>query len=224
MARRSVADETQASVLLRARRRCCICFGLNRDTSIKQGQLAHLDGDASNSGEDNVAFLCFDHHDRYDSATSQSKNYTIAEVCRYRTELHEAIGLAFASPVAFGDASVCPPDEFSGHYIRMGEVDESAELTVAPFPGHRYHVSGIALWGTSREQGPRIGDLDFVADMREGVLEYMSTSPSVRRYRAILTFTGGGLTVSEENWLGMFGLNVRFTGRVCTSHLTSAAS
>jgi hypothetical protein len=69
------------------RRRCCVCFGLNADRREKKGQVAHLDGDPSNNSLDNLAFLCLEHHDQYDSRTSQSKGLTIDEVKKYRDEL-----------------------------------------------------------------------------------------------------------------------------------------
>lgn len=87
--RKKVSDATQAEVLVKSRRRCCICFGLNRDDSIKRGQIAHVDKDSSNSVEDNLVFLCFDHHDGFDSTTRQSKNLTQAEVKAYRDELYQ---------------------------------------------------------------------------------------------------------------------------------------
>jgi hypothetical protein len=40
---------------------------------------------------DNPAFLCFEHHDRYDSKTSQSKNFSIAELKAYRDELYRGV-------------------------------------------------------------------------------------------------------------------------------------
>lgn len=58
---------------------------------MKTGQIAHLDGDRSNSTVDNFAFLCLVHHDQYDSRTSQSKNLTIEEVKAYRTELYDQV-------------------------------------------------------------------------------------------------------------------------------------
>ena len=64
-----------------------ICFGLHRDESIKKGQIAHLDGNPSNYRVDNLAFLCLEHHDLFDSTTSQSKNLTIPEVKVFRKEL-----------------------------------------------------------------------------------------------------------------------------------------
>lgn len=72
-------------------RRCCVCFGVQMDMSVKKGQIAHLDGDPSNSDFDNLAYLCMPHHDDYDSKTSQSKGLTIHEVKNYRTLLYEAI-------------------------------------------------------------------------------------------------------------------------------------
>jgi hypothetical protein len=86
--RKRVADAIQADVLVKSRRRCCVCFGLSRDEEVKQGQIAHLDHDPSNKRESNLAFMCLPHHDQYDSKTSQSKNLTETEVRRYREELY----------------------------------------------------------------------------------------------------------------------------------------
>jgi hypothetical protein len=82
---------TEAEVLIHSRRRCCICFGLRRDVGVKKGQIAHLDGNNTNSTPDNLAFLCFEHHDEFDSSTSQSKNFTLEEVKKYRSELYEKV-------------------------------------------------------------------------------------------------------------------------------------
>jgi len=87
MARKKINIDVEADILVESRRRCCICYGLNRDLNIKTGQIAHLDKDNTNNKYDNLAFLCFKHHDQYDSKTSQSKNFTIKEVKRYREEL-----------------------------------------------------------------------------------------------------------------------------------------
>lgn len=87
---RSNLDETtQAGVLKRSRRRCCICYGLHRDLDIKQGQIAHLDKNCSNNASENLVFLCLDHHDQYDTRTSQSKGFRQKEVKSYRSELDE---------------------------------------------------------------------------------------------------------------------------------------
>lgn len=86
--RKKATDEVITEVLTRSRRRCCLCYGLNRDAEIKQGQVAHLDQNRDNNRPDNLAFLCLSHHDLYDSQTSQSKGFTISEVKVYRDELY----------------------------------------------------------------------------------------------------------------------------------------
>ncbi|NQU76069.1 MAG: hypothetical protein HQ546_07145 [Planctomycetes bacterium] len=92
MAKRiTIPKKIEKEVLTKSRRRCCICFGLNADDSVRQGQLAHLDQKRTNNDPDNLAFLCFDHHNQYDSKPSQSKNFTIQEVKRYRKQLYDHI-------------------------------------------------------------------------------------------------------------------------------------
>ncbi len=84
MGRKAITKGTETEVLLLSRRRCCVCYRLNRDINIKPGQIAHLDGNQNNSTFDNLAYLCLPHHDQYDSSTSQSKNFTITEVKRFK--------------------------------------------------------------------------------------------------------------------------------------------
>ena len=210
MAREPISPAIQADVLLKSRRRCCICFGLNRDTSLKQGQIAHLDRDNANSVEENLAFLCFDHHDQYDSTTRQSKNLTLLELKRFRSELYSAIGMAFAAEVRFGNVNGAV-DDWSGHYIRNGDY-ESAELKVTRLSDGRYHVKGLALWGKRRKNGPHLGELDFIAEAQRGVIKYSETHLEGKAYKAVLTFSEKGLTLAEESWAGMFGMNVNFGG------------
>ncbi|KAB0671067.1 hypothetical protein F6V30_00295 [Oryzomonas sagensis] len=209
MPRKHVKSSTQAAVLVRARRRCCICFGLNRDTTLKQGQIAHLDQNPANDVEDNLAFLCFNHHNQYDSTYRQSKNFTIDEVKHFREELHEAIRRAFSVVVSFGEAQV-NLSGVSGHYIRGGEY-ESADLTIQRLDNGQYHVSGLALWGTTREFGPNIGELDFIAELKDDMIIHTETFLD-RTYCVVLRFIDDYLTVTEQSWAGMFGLNVNFSG------------
>ena len=89
MPRRKIAQSTQTEVFVLSRRRCCVCYGLNHDAAVKKGQLAHLDGNPSNNVLDNLAYLCFDHHDELDTKPSQSKGLTVLEVRRYRNDLYE---------------------------------------------------------------------------------------------------------------------------------------
>lgn len=211
MARTPVSKADEAKILLTSRRRCCICFGLNRDTAIKQGQIAHLDRNSSNSVLDNLAFMCFDHHDQYDSTTRQSKNFTPPEVKEFRSELHKAVALAFGSEVAFGEVKASF-DPVAGHYIRGGDF-ESAELTIKKLADGSYHVSGLALWGKTRAHGPNMGDLDFVSELVDGTMAYSFCDASRAEYLVKLTFKDGRLDVSEEKWVGVFGMNVNFSGQ-----------
>lgn len=211
MSRKSISQTVQAEVLLESRRRCCICYGLSRDTSIKQVQIAHLDKDSSNNSKYNLAILCINHHDQYDSRTSQSKNFTLQEIEQFRAELLEAIESAFGNKVQFGEAKL-PDSSIIGHYVRDGNYD-SAEIRVQKLGTGQHHVSGEALWGIQREYGPNVGDLDFIAKLdSNSVISYPKESYGGAVYKARLAFNSGNLTVSEENWVGMFGMNVMFSG------------
>lgn len=88
MVRPTIQTDTVTEVLLRSRRRCCLCFGLDGNFEQKQGQVAHLDQNRNNNSPGNLAFLCLVHHDAYDSRTSQSKGFTIEEARAYREALY----------------------------------------------------------------------------------------------------------------------------------------
>lgn len=89
--RAAIRPDVIADVLVSSRRRCCICFALAGDFEEKKGQLAHLDRDATSSAIENLVFLCLEHHDEYDSRTSQSKGLSVEEVRRYRAQLERFI-------------------------------------------------------------------------------------------------------------------------------------
>jgi hypothetical protein len=65
---REAPEELVTEVLVRSRRRCALCFGLERRDAVVKGR------------------LCLDHHDQFDSRTSQSKGLTIPELVRHRRE------------------------------------------------------------------------------------------------------------------------------------------
>jgi hypothetical protein len=87
VSRAKIPPDIVADVVVSSRRRCCICFALSGDSAEKKGQVAHLDHDPANNAVENLAFLCLEHHDQYDSRTSQSKGLTVDEVRRYRGQL-----------------------------------------------------------------------------------------------------------------------------------------
>jgi len=95
MARQPIPEETQKRVLMKSRRRCCLCFWLHGTDEVQKGQIAHLDGDNENSAEENLAFLCFDHHDDYDGKTRLAKGLKENEVRQWRNELYKEMEYRF---------------------------------------------------------------------------------------------------------------------------------
>ena len=205
MKRRPVPSATESHVLLATRRRCAICFGLNRDTSIRSGQIAHLDGDRSNHSASNLAFLCLDHHDQFDSRTSQSKNLTVSEVRAFRDELSSALAIAWSAPASFGTQLLS--DEVTGRYAWSGSR-ATAELQLLLVSPSRARVEGFATWGRA-ELGAHTGELSFEADLSPQGLTY---SDPEGQYHLHLRFSPGRLIASERGALGYFGLNVSFAG------------
>ena len=77
------------TVLIKSRRRCCLCVFLENDSSKKQGRIAHLNHDPADNSQENLVYLCLPHHDEYDTRSSQSKGLTEQEVTHYRDLLHD---------------------------------------------------------------------------------------------------------------------------------------
>jgi hypothetical protein len=86
-----IPAEAQKAVLVRSRRRCCLCFGLEFDASYKDIQIAHVDHNRNNNKEDNLAALCLVHHNVYDSKPSQSKGFTAQELRHHREQLYATL-------------------------------------------------------------------------------------------------------------------------------------
>lgn len=89
-----VADE----VLVACRRKCCLCYYLLDNPAPRKGQIAHLNKKRSDNRLENLVWLCFDHHDEFDSTTRQSKGVTIGEVRTYRDRLIAELAAAFGHP------------------------------------------------------------------------------------------------------------------------------
>jgi hypothetical protein len=89
--RKKTFPDVETAVLAKSARRCTLCFHLKGDLTEKHGQIAHLDDDRTNRKEDNLAWMCLDHHSLYDSKTKQHKNYTIHEVKAARTKLYDLV-------------------------------------------------------------------------------------------------------------------------------------
>jgi hypothetical protein len=88
--RKKIPQKIETDVLVRSKRKCCLCYFLENDFATKVGQIAHLDHNPSNNIFDNLVWLCFEHHNQYDGKTSQSKNFQINEVKIYREKLYKS--------------------------------------------------------------------------------------------------------------------------------------
>lgn len=119
--RAPLSSDVEAQVLDLSRRRCALCFHLDGYDKQKKGQIAHLDRRRSESSQDNLVFLCLDHHSEYDSTTRQHKNFTIAEVRDARTKLHEWVAKAF------------PSNSSKPGFVERGKGSSAPHL--APLPG-----------------------------------------------------------------------------------------
>lgn len=89
--RKKIPDSVQAQILIESKRRCCLCFHFSKDLEIKTGQIAHLNKKNHDHRVENLAFLCFKHHDDYDSTRSQSKGITRLEVIHAKQSLIEEL-------------------------------------------------------------------------------------------------------------------------------------
>jgi hypothetical protein len=156
MVRKAVPQETQVEVLAACRRRCAICFGLNRDKAIKPGQIAHLDRDAANPSFDNLVFLCLEHHDQFDSKTSQSKGLTSDEVRRFREELATAIKHEYHPPtpnlISDTGTPALAPQRLTIREKSASEILSNLEGITLSYQ-FREKVDGLYLGRWTREPG-----------------------------------------------------------------------
>lgn len=138
MARKRIDAVTIEQVLIASRRRCCICYGLEGDLTIKQGQIAHLDRNHANNHLGNLAFLCLNHHDQYDSRTSQSKGWTIQEVKRFQGDLERQLSSmgSLPSPKAVQEEPSTEPSEqplsppITTQFVQTREFEVVAEIPI----------------------------------------------------------------------------------------------
>ncbi len=100
--RKRSKDPVVADLLIKTRRRCCLCVYLDGNVNRRRVQIAHIDGNRSNSIGENLVPLCLDHHDEFDSRTSQSKGLTQHEIRAYRERL--------MSEIADGTLEIGPPE------------------------------------------------------------------------------------------------------------------
>jgi hypothetical protein len=55
-----------------------------------------------------------------------------------------------------------------------------------------------------------MGTLEFSADLEGAVIRH--SEDEERGHELVIVFTADGLDVTEENWVGVYGMNVSFVG------------
>ncbi|MCC6186112.1 MAG: HNH endonuclease, partial [Chitinophagaceae bacterium] len=81
--RKKIPDAIAASVMFKSDLKCCIC-------SNKGDHIHHLDGNRNNNSIENLALLCFSHHDSASIKNSLSRKLSKDVIIKYRT-LHYSV-------------------------------------------------------------------------------------------------------------------------------------
>jgi uncharacterized protein YecT (DUF1311 family) len=104
-----------------------------------------------------------------------------------------------------------------GNYSWYGA--SQAFLTVEKVKENRYHISGDCYYGVGRKYGPNMGDLDFVASLKNGKIVYKDTEYG--DYVFILTVNKDGSFDVNEKGMSPFGHNASFYGHFTSDDLPS---
>jgi len=131
-ARKHIASDLQAKDLIACRRRCCLCYFWDQDDSQKDGQIAHIDRDPSNASEDNLVFLCFRHHNQYDSVQSQGKNVQPEDVRHARNMLVAKYGLPASAVVLLQIVKQANPSEVLNRVKNVAGSESVLHFHVGP--------------------------------------------------------------------------------------------
>lgn len=206
--RKAIPPHTVDLLFARCRRRCCMCYSLERDNKMKNLQIAHINRDASNNTIENLAALCLEHHNQYDSIMRQSKNFTPTELKRYKTELETYIEIEWNKPMPLNDK--ISTDIFTGFYS-YSSYDREANLDIKYIGGNVLKVSGLALYGTETKEAPHTGDLDFVVTLN-GTKAIFTDEFDNQSCGIEITFLGDRISVVDNYPFGYFGANVSFNG------------
>jgi hypothetical protein len=89
--RAHIPDDIEYEVVMRCKRHCCMCYGLDGLLKAADGQLAHLGRDPSKVEVDDLAYLCLECHKKYDTKNNRVLSYKPTEIRGYRTLLYKAL-------------------------------------------------------------------------------------------------------------------------------------
>jgi len=158
--RKSIPKSVQTQVLTACRRRCYMCFSLHGDDGHKKGQIAHLDRDPSNNALENLAFLCREHHDEYDTRSQQTKGVTTEEAKTYLRELLDYLAGKSSRKVIPFKPPATQSNVSGDNIIAMGDVYKNQrpikKNVVRPGPEHISQATGRRIHDLVVE----LGDID----------------------------------------------------------------
>jgi len=145
-ARRRPGADVETAVLVASHRKCCLCYYWDQHKGRRKGQIAHVNGKAHDSRFENLIWLCIEHHDEYDSRTSQSKGITAGELREFRDRLYKELNSkpsilensvdAISSETSIADK----PNDYEEVRKRFGD---EFDFTLEPWR--------FALWQTANE-------------------------------------------------------------------------
>lgn len=157
--RKKNEPQVETQVLVECRRRCCLCVFLEGNTNVRNGQIAHIDGNRANNRKQNLVWLCLEHHNQYDSRTSQSKNITVYEVKHYRDNLLGVVqkqDLQITFPSTNGSSSGNRVEYNSSGYL-VGSIFEAYDRELANLEKHN-RPNGIKLKNLAKTAAAEEGD------------------------------------------------------------------
>ena len=156
--RKKINPAVETQILVNCRRRCCLCFFLEGKTDVRTGQIAHIDGNRSNNKADNLVWLCLEHHDQYDSRTSQTKNLTANELKHYKNDLHEIVlKQNLQSFLVKDNSSQATKTEYYSSGYLLGSLLEVYDRELANLERHN-RPNGIKLYNLARIAASEEGD------------------------------------------------------------------
>lgn len=164
--RPKLPSDNEANVLIRSRRRCCLCFALRFDTSYKKIQIAHVDHNPRNNKTENLAALCLEHHDEYDITPSQTKRITPAELRKHREALYDVLAkkdgnviVEFLTPGTRITNLAIPSSQILGELLEAFDSEMEKKLK---FPG--FQPNGIRVHYIARRALEDFGDFDAASE------------------------------------------------------------
>jgi len=144
--------------------------------SRKRVQFAHIDRDPSNSTAENLAPLCLDHHDEYDSRPSQSKGITQHELRSYKDQLINQIADGTLSLDGKTALRTIEPDRLPDSRDLRAYGSLFAEISRIFYA---YDPIGIGYHGNLDEYEPEAHDLIMQLQARGGQLDFAKTCRQV---------------------------------------------